>query len=68
MLSLPFPSFLSAITLLGTPATMYVAGTQYAMIVVTFPVVMVVAGYIYLPVFYNLAAGTSYEVREAIYS
>jgi len=33
-------SFMSAITLLGTPAEMYVYGTQYCLLVLAYPFVM----------------------------
>ena len=55
-------SFMSAITLLGTPAEMYVFGTQYCTLVLSYPFVMAAACYIYLPVFWKLGVGTSYEV------
>ncbi len=57
-------SFLSAITLLGTPAEMYVYGTQYAMLVLSFPLVMAAAAHMYMPVFYELNVTTSYEVSQ----
>lgn len=53
---------MSAITLLGTPAEMYVFGTQYVGLVLSYPFVMAATCYIYLPVLYRLGVGTSYEV------
>lgn len=53
---------MSAITLLGTPAEMYVNGTQYIALVLAYPLVMAAAAHLYLPVFYKLGVSTSYEV------
>ena len=36
-------SFMSAITLLGTPAELYVSGTQYVALVLSYPLVMLVS-------------------------
>ena len=55
-------SFMSAITLLGTPAEMYVFGTQYCALVLSYPFVMGAAAHLYLPVFFKLQVSTSYEV------
>lgn len=56
-------SFMSAITLLGTPAEMYVFGTQYVALVLSYPLVMASTAYLYMPVFHDLGVSTSYEVR-----
>ena len=55
-------SFMSAITLLGTPAEIYNNGTQYVFLVLAYPLVMFATAYFYMPVFYNLNVSTSYEV------
>lgn len=57
-------SFMSAITLLGTPAEMYVFGTQYVALVLSYPFVMGAAAHLYLPVFFKLQVSTSYEYLE----
>ena len=57
-------SFMSAITLLGTPAEIYQNGTQYITLVGSYPIVMLATTTIYLPVFYKLGVSTSYEVRK----
>ena len=44
-------SFMSAITLLGTPAEMYVSGTQYVILAFCYPFVMAATAYIFLPVY-----------------
>lgn len=57
-------SFMSAITLLGTPAEMYVFGTHYVVLVLSYPLVMASAAHFYLPVFFKLDVSTSYEYLE----
>merc|ERR1719228_1016978 len=57
-------SFMSAITLLGTPAEMYVSGTQYTALVLSYPFVMGAAAHLFLPVFDECQVSTSYEYLE----
>jgi len=57
-------SFMSAITLLGTPAEMYVSGTQYCALVLSYPLVMGAAAHLYLPVFANIKITTSYQYLQ----
>jgi len=57
-------SFMSAITLLGTPKEMYQFGTQYIFLVLAYPLVMGSAAHFYLPVFWKLQVSTSYEYLE----
>merc|ERR1712170_308644 len=57
-------SFMSAITLLGTPAEVYANGTQYCLLVLSYPFVMAAAAHIYMPVLYDLGVSTSYEYLE----
>ncbi|XP_076348604.1 sodium-coupled monocarboxylate transporter 2-like isoform X2 [Tachypleus tridentatus] len=57
-------SFMSAITLLGTPAEMYLYGTQYWMICISFILVVPAAAYLYMPIFYNLGLISAYEYLE----
>ena len=59
-------SFMSAITLLGTPAEVYKNGTQYCLLVLSYPFVMASAAHIYMPVLYDLGVSTSYEVSLLI--
>ena len=49
-------SFISAITILGTPAEMYVYGTQYWAIGLSYPFVLAATAHCYLPIFYKLQA------------
>merc|ERR1719317_100511 len=57
-------SFMSAITLLGTPSELYRFGTQYVLLVLAYPLVMGSAAHFYLPVFWKLKVSTSYEYLE----
>ncbi|GAB6023076.1 Sodium-coupled monocarboxylate transporter 1 [Chamberlinius hualienensis] len=57
-------SFLSAITLLGTPVEIYQHGTQYFMIFVGYCFVIPITAYLYMPVFYNLEITSAYEYLE----
>lgn len=56
-------SFISAITLLGTPSEVYVFGTQYVIFCFCFPIVSFVVTRWFIPVYYHLGVSTSYEVR-----
>lgn len=55
-------SFMSAITILGTPAEIYTYGTMYLWIILSFGSSMYIAGYIYIPLFYQLQVTSAYEV------
>ncbi|GBM82984.1 Sodium-coupled monocarboxylate transporter 1 [Araneus ventricosus] len=55
-------SFMSAITLLGTPVEVYRYGTQYIIINIAFCLVIPATAYLYLPVFFNLGVTSAYEV------
>ena len=57
-------SFMSAITLLGTPAELYKNGTQYVILALSYPFVMAATVYIFLPVFDRVNITTSYEYLE----
>lgn len=58
-----FDSFMSAITLLGTPAEVYQFGTMYWLIGVSYFIVMPATNYLYLPIFYRLQVTSAYEVQ-----
>ena len=47
-------SFISAITILGTPSEMYTHGTQYWVIGLSYPFVLAATAHCYLPVLYKL--------------
>ena len=57
-------SFMSAITLLGTPAEMYVSGTQYVALVLSYPFVMAAAAHMFLPVFDALQVRNDMEYEN----
>ncbi|KAL4240918.1 Sodium-coupled monocarboxylate transporter 1 [Mactra antiquata] len=54
-------SFMSAITLLGTPAEMYNYGTMYWWIGLSYAGSVFLAAHIYVPIFYRLRITTCYE-------
>lgn len=65
----PFPvamslvaSYISGVTILGTPAEIYNFGTQYWLIVVAIIFMAFTVSIVYLPVFTTLKVGSSYEV------
>lgn len=55
-------SFMSAIVMLGTSGELYLYGTQYWVISLSYVIVMVIAGHVFLPVFYKLQLTSAYEV------
>lgn len=61
-------SFMSAITLLGTPAEMYNFGTMYWWIGLSYFFTMFMAAHIYIPVFYNLRVTSAYEVTLILFT
>ncbi len=56
-------SFMSAVTLLGTPAEIYVFGTQYWMIWMGYVLMIPLAAHVYLPIFYKLQVTSIFEVN-----
>lgn len=56
-------SFMSAITLLGTPAEIATFGTLYWMIWLSYCLVIPVSAYVFVPVFYELELTSVFEVR-----
>ncbi|XP_033219008.1 sodium-coupled monocarboxylate transporter 2-like [Belonocnema kinseyi] len=57
-------SFISGITILGTPAEVYNFGTQYWITIVSIFFAGVVVAHVYLPVFYTLKLSSAYEYLE----
>lgn len=57
-------SYMSAITVLGTPTEMYVFGTQYYLVafsgILTYPATC----YVFLPFFHNLGLTSAYQVSD----
>ncbi|XP_071964294.1 sodium-coupled monocarboxylate transporter 1-like isoform X1 [Antedon mediterranea] len=71
----PFPvgislvaSFISAITVLGTPAENYVYGCMYWMFAFAYILTGLASAYFFLPVFYNLRVTSAYEYLEKRFS
>ena len=67
----PFPvamslvaSYISGVTVLGTPSEIYNYGTQYWLIVVPIILMGFAVSYVYLPVFASLKISSSYEYLE----
>ncbi|XP_071107016.1 sodium-coupled monocarboxylate transporter 1-like [Haliotis cracherodii] len=61
-------SFMSAITLLGTPAEMYNYTTVYIWIGFGYFLAIGMSAHIYVPVFYNLGVTSAYEYLEKRFS
>lgn len=57
-------SYVSGVTILGTPAEIYNFGTQYLIIVPAIWLMGIVVGVVYLPVFCKLEVNSSYEYLE----
>jgi len=57
-------SFMSAITLLGTPAEIVNYGTQYWMVWVAYCFVMPIAAFVFSPIFYRLELTSVFEVIQ----
>lgn len=55
-------SYISGVTILGTPAEIYNFGSQYWLIVIPIFLMGLVVSTVYLPVFSSLKVGSSYEV------
>lgn len=55
-------SYISGVTILGTPAEIYNFGTQYWLIVIPILLMGFAVSSVYLPVFTALRVGSSYEV------
>uniref|UniRef100_A0A1B6GHY5 Sodium-dependent multivitamin transporter n=1 Tax=Cuerna arida TaxID=1464854 RepID=A0A1B6GHY5_9HEMI len=57
-------SVMSAVTLLGVSAEVYMYGTIFLTIIVSYMLFTAVAAYLYLPVFFKLQATSAYEYLE----
>ena len=60
-------SFISAITILGTPAEVYVYSTMYWWISVAFIFTALMAANIFIPIFYNLGITSVFQVSCTTY-
>uniref|UniRef100_A0A1B6LZK8 Sodium-dependent multivitamin transporter n=1 Tax=Graphocephala atropunctata TaxID=36148 RepID=A0A1B6LZK8_9HEMI len=61
-------SVMSAVTLLGVSAEVYMYGTIFLTIIVSYVLFTAVAAYLYLPVFFKLEATSAYEYLERRFS
>ena len=59
-------SFMSAITLLGTPSEIYVYGTQYWMIWIGYVIMIPIGAYVTIPVFFRIGVTSVFEVGVSI--
>ncbi|XP_078495998.1 sodium-coupled monocarboxylate transporter 1-like isoform X1 [Ciona intestinalis] len=57
-------SFMSAITVLGTPAEIYIYGTMFWWFFIAYTIVAIVTATIFVPVFYKLGISSTYEYLE----
>uniref|UniRef100_A0AAZ3RQT5 Solute carrier family 5 member 8 n=1 Tax=Oncorhynchus tshawytscha TaxID=74940 RepID=A0AAZ3RQT5_ONCTS len=57
-------SFMSAITVLATPAEVYRYGASYGLFSLSYVLVVVVSSEVFLPVFYRLGITSTYEYLE----
>ncbi|XP_072048595.1 sodium-coupled monocarboxylate transporter 1-like [Amphiura filiformis] len=57
-------SFMSAITVLGAPAEVYLYGTMYWWFAISYALVSLAVAVIYMPVFYKLQITSAYEYLE----
>lgn len=60
-------SFISAITILGTPSEVYVYSTMYWWISVAMLITAIGSAHIFIPVFYNLGITSVFQVRILIF-
>ncbi|XP_004589673.2 sodium-coupled monocarboxylate transporter 1 [Ochotona princeps] len=57
-------SFMSAVTILGSPSEVYRFGVMYSIFAFTYFLVVVISAEIFLPVFYKLGITSTYEYLE----
>ncbi len=57
-------SFMSAITVLGTPAEIYNYGTMFWWFALSYSIVSLLVAFVYMPLFYKLQITSVYEVRH----
>ncbi|XP_060101235.1 sodium-coupled monocarboxylate transporter 1-like [Heteronotia binoei] len=57
-------SFMSAVTVLGTPAEVYRFGARFSVFAITYALVVLISAEVFLPVFYRLGITSTYEYLE----
>ena len=60
-------SFMSAILILGTPAEMYTAGTEYFIYMFGIILAIIIAGQVFVPLLFPLRLTSSFEVNIAVF-
>lgn len=61
-------SYISGVTILGTPSEIYSYGTQYWFIIIAIIFMGFAVSLVYLPVFCKLKVGSSYEVKNGCWN
>lgn len=61
-------SFMSAVTVLGTPADVYRFGASYALFFITYALVIILTSELFIPVFYRSGITSTYEVKQLLAS
>ncbi|XP_040200251.1 sodium-coupled monocarboxylate transporter 1-like [Rana temporaria] len=57
-------SFMSAVTVLGTPAEVYRFGAMFSVFAITYTFTVLISSEVFLPVFYRLGITSTYEYLE----
>lgn len=60
-------SFLSATTILGIPAEMYLFGTNMTFMNLGFTLGPIISSYFFLPIYFKTGISTSFEVRNSFH-
>lgn len=61
-------SFMSAVTVLGTPSDVYRFGASFVVFFIAYALVIVFTSELFLPVFYRSGITSTYEVRQLLSS
>lgn len=61
-------SFMSAVTVLGTPADVYRFGASFVLFFITYGLVIILTSELFLPVFYRSGITSTYEVKQLLAS
>ncbi len=56
-------SFMSGITVIGTPAEAYMYGTAFWIFAISYAIMSLITAEIFVPLFYRLTITSAYEVR-----
>lgn len=56
-------SFMSAVTVLGTPAEVYRFGAMFSVFAISYAFTVLISSEVFLPVFYRLGITSTYEVQ-----